>query len=113
MKRRILTYGGYFEAFMSSLKEKEQEKIQYGLLLLKTQDRLPKKFVKHIRDGIYELRTEYGGNIFRVFFIFDEGKIIVLFNGFQKKSQKTPLTEKDTALKIKEAYYADKQSSNR
>ena len=113
MKRRILTYGGYFEAFMSSLKEKEQEKIQYGLLLLKTQDRLPKKFVKHIRDGIYELRTEYGGNIFRVFFILDEGKIIVLFNGFQKKSQKTPLTEIDTALKIKEAYYADKQSSNR
>ena len=113
MKRRILTYGGYFEAFMSSLKEKEQEKIQYGLLLLKTQDRLPKKFVKHIRDGIYELRTEYGGNIFRVFFIFDEGKIIVLFNGFQKKSQKTPLTEIDKALKIKEAYYADKQSSNR
>ena len=113
MKRRILTYGGYFEAFMSSLKEKEQEKIQYGLLLLKTQDRLPKKFVKHIRDGIYELRTEYGGNIFRVFFIFDEGKIIVLFNGFQKKSQKTPLTEIDKALKIKEAYYADKQSPNR
>ena len=113
MKRRILTYGGYFEAFMSSLKETEQEKIQYGLLLLKTQDRLPKKFVKHIRDGIYELRTEYGGNIFRVFFIFDEGKIIVLFNGFQKKSQKTPLTEIDKALKIKEAYYADKQSSNR
>ena len=98
---------------MNTLKEKEQEKIQYGLLLLKTQDRLPKKFVKHIRDGIYELRTEYGGNIFRVFFIFDEGKIIVLFNGFQKKSQKTPLTEIDKALKIKEAYYADKQSSNR
>ena len=113
MKRRILTYGGYFEAFMSSLKEKEHEKIQYGLRLLKTQDRLPKKFVKHIRDGIYELRTEYGGNIFRVFFIFDEGKIIVLFKGFQKKSQKTPLTEIDKALKIKEAYYADKQSSNR
>ena len=113
MNRRILTYGGYFEAFINTLKEKEQEKIQYGLLLLKTQDRLPKKFVKHIRDGIYELRTEYGGNIFRVFFIFDEGKIIVLFNGFQKKSQKTPLTEIDKALKIKEAYYADKQSSHR
>lgn len=66
MKRRILTYGGYFESFMNSLKEKEQEKIQYGLLLLKTQDRLPKKFIKLIRDGLYELRTEYGGNIFRV-----------------------------------------------
>ncbi len=110
MKRRILTYGGYFEAFMTTLTFKEQEKIQYGLLLLKTQDRLPLKFVKFIRDGIYELRTEYGGNIFRVFFIFDEGHIVVLFNGFQKKSQKTPVNEIEKAIRIKEAYYADKQS---
>ena len=113
MEQRIFTYGGYFEAFMSTLKEKEQEKIQYGLLLLKTQDRLSTKFIKLIKDGLYELRTEYGGNIFRVFFIFDEGRIVVLFNGFQKKSQKTPPKEIEKALKIKEAYYADKQSSNR
>ena len=95
------------------MKEKEQEKIQYGLLLLKSQDRLPKKFVKLVRDGIYELRTEYGGNIYRVFFIFDEGEIVVLFNGFQKKTQKTPQNEIGKAIKIKEAYYADKQSQNR
>ena len=113
MEQRIFTYGRYFEAFMSKKKEKEQEKIQYGLLLLKTQDRLSTKFIKLIKDGLYELRTEYGGNIFRVFFIFDEGKIVVLFNGFQKKSQKTPPKEIEKALKIKEAYYADKQSSNR
>lgn len=93
---------------MATLKEKEQEKIQYGLLLLKTQDRLPKKFVKLIRDGLYELRTEYNGNIYRVFFIFDEGQIIVLFNGFQKKTQRTPSSEIEKALKIKEAYYGDK-----
>ena len=74
--------------------------------------RLPKKFVKFIREGIYELRTEYGGNIYRVFFIFDEGNIVVLFNGFQKKTQKTPSGEIDKARKIKEAYYADKQSQN-
>lgn len=98
---------------METLSEKEQEKIQYGLLLLKTQGRLPKKFVKLIRDAIYELRTEYGGNIYRVFFIFDEGNIVVLFNGFQKKTQKTPLGEIEKALKIKEAYYEDKQSQNR
>ena len=98
MKRRILTYGGYFEAFMATLKEKEQVKIQYGLLLLKTQDRLSTKFIKLIKDGLYELRTEYGGNIFRVFFIFDEGKIVVLFNGFQKKSQKTPSKEIEKAF---------------
>ena len=107
------TYGGYFEAFMETLKEKEQEKIQYGLLLLKTQNRLSKKFVKLIRDGIYELRTEYAGNIYRVFFIFDDGQIVVLFNGFQKKTQKTPQNEIEKAIKIKEAYYADKQSQNR
>ncbi|MDD5862673.1 MAG: type II toxin-antitoxin system RelE/ParE family toxin [Prevotella sp.] len=113
MERRILTYGGYFEAFMETLSEKEQTKIQYGLLLLKTQDRLPKKFVKLIRDGIYELRTEWSGNIYRVFFIFDEGRIVVLFNGFQKKTQKTPQSEIEKAIMIKEAYYADKQSQDR
>lgn len=113
MTRKIRTYGGYFEAFMQTLTEKEQEKIQYGLLLLKSQGRLPKKFVKHVRDGIYELRTEYGGNIFRVFFIFDEGEIVVLFNGFQKKTQKTPQGEIEKAIKIKDAYYADKQSQDR
>ena len=93
MIRKIFTYWGYFEAFMKTLKEKEQEKIQYGLLLLKTQNRLSKKFVKLIRDGVYELRTEYARNIYRVFFIFDDGQIVVLFNGFQKKTQKTPQNE--------------------
>ena len=92
MERKIVTYGGYFEAFMETLTDKEQEKIQYGLPLLKTQDWLSKKFVKLIREGIYELRTEFNSNIFRVFFIFDAGRIVV---------------------KIKEAYYADKQSQNR
>lgn len=97
---------------METLTEKEQDKIQYGLLLLKTQERLSTKFVKFIRDGVFELRTEYNSNIYRVFFIFDDGNIVVLFNGFQKKSQKTPDTEIEKAIKIKEEYYADKQSSN-
>ena len=108
MKRKILTYGGYFQVFMETLSEKVQEKIQYGLLLLKTQDRIPAKFVKYIQDGLYELRTEYEGNIYRVFFIFDEGNLVVLFNGFQKKTQKTPVNEINKALKIKEEYYGDK-----
>lgn len=108
MKRRIVTYGGYFERFMETLTEKVQEKIMYGLLLLKTQERLSAKFVKYIRDELYELRTEYNGNIYRVFFIFDKGQVVVLFNGFQKKTQKTPNNEIEKALKIKEAYYGDK-----
>lgn len=109
MKRTIITFGNYFDDFLKSLSEKEREKVDYGLVLLKTQDRLPVKFVKHIKEGLYELRTEYNGNIYRVFFIFDEGKIVVLFNGFQKKSQKTPAKEITKALKIKEEYYEYKR----
>ena len=112
MNRRIITYGGYFERFMETLTEKEQEKIQYGLLLLKSQERLSKKFVRYIQEKLYELRTEYNGNIYRVFFIFDEDRIVVLFNGFQKKSEKTPKEQIEKALRIKEAYYGDKQSSD-
>lgn len=113
MRRRIITYGGYFEAFLQTLSEKEVRKLDYIISLLETEDRLPVRFIKFIRDGLYELRMEYNSNIYRVFFIFDEGQIVVLFNGFQKKSQKTPTNGIEKALKIKEAYYADKQSSNR
>lgn len=95
---------------MLELDEKAQTKVQYGLMLLKTQDRLTSKFVKYIKEGVFELRTKYDGNIYRVFFIFDGDKIVVLFNGFQKKTQKTPENEIEKAIRIKEAYYADKQS---
>jgi len=107
-----LTYGGYFERFMETLTRKEQEKIKYGLMLIKNGDIISKKFVKHERDDIYELRTEYNGKQFRVFFIFDEGCRVILLNGFVKKQQKTPEKEIFKALRIKEAYYADKQSFN-
>lgn len=108
MNRKISVYKRYFLDFVEGLNDGERRKIDYGLQLLKTQERLSTKFVKLIRDGLFELRTEYNGNIFRVFFIFDEGQIVVLFNGFQKKGQKTPNNEIEKALKIKEQYYAEK-----
>ena len=101
----MITYGGYFEAFMEKLTPEQRKKINYGILLLKSIDRLPVKFVRYIEDGIYELRTEYEGNIFRTFFIFDCGNVVVLFNGFQKKTQKTPRTEIEKAKQIKRDYY--------
>ena len=112
MNRKIKTYGGYYEAFMETLTEKEQDKVDYCLLLLKTQDRVPVKFVKFIGDGLYELRIEYNSNIYRVFFIFDEGSIVVLFNGFQKKTQRTPSSEIEKAVNIKNEYYAHKRLQN-
>lgn len=112
MKREIRTYGGYFERFLKTLNSKELEKLNTIISLLESSDRTPVKFIKYIRDGLYELRMEYNGNTYRVFFIFDDGCVVILFNGFQKKTQKTPDREIEKAIKIKEKYYADKRSSN-
>ncbi|HAH55649.1 MAG TPA: hypothetical protein DCM02_10340 [Flavobacterium sp.] len=51
-----------------------------------------------------EIRVKQGSDIFRIFCFFDKGKLIVLANGFQKKTQKTPKKEIDKALKIKQEY---------
>ncbi len=108
MKRTIIAYKDYFNKFFAQLDSGTQDKVLYVLMLLRTQDRLPTKFIKLIRNGLYELRIEYNGNIYRIFFIFDGNKIVVLFNGFQKKTQKTPQGEIDKALKLKDEYYGSK-----
>ncbi len=112
MNRKIIAFGNYYKEFMESLNDKERLKVHYVLSLLQTEDRLPVKFIKIIREGLYELRISWNGNIYRLFFIFDDGQIVVLFNGFQKKTQKTPTSEIKKALKIKEEYYANKKQQN-
>jgi len=94
---------------MQTLGEKEKLKMKYIVSLLETGDRMPLKFMKFIRDGVYELRMEYNSNIYRLFFIFDDGNVVILFNGFQKKTQKTPENEIEKALKLKKEYYEQKQ----
>ena len=110
MNREIFVYKNYFYDFIATLSDKVVDKIEYALTLLESQDKVSKKFVKYLRDDVYELRAEYESNIYRVFFIFDNGNIVVLFNGFQKKSQKTPQKELDKAIKLKEEYYLCKQT---
>lgn len=111
VERRILYYKQYFPDFYLSIEDGAQRKMDYVLDMLKTQQILNTRFVKHIRDGIYELRVQYGGNIYRVFFIFDGNNIVMLFNGFQKKTQHTPQSEIEKAIKLKKEYYASKQQS--
>lgn len=60
-------------------------------------------------DGLYEIRIEFEGNIYRIFGCFDKGNLVVLFNGFQKKSQKTPKKAIDLALKLKDEYFNSKK----
>ena len=105
MIRTIQAFGDYYDLFMDTLTVSEKMKVHYILDMLKSQERISTKFVKHIQDGLFELRVEYNSNIYRLFFIFDDGQIVVLFNGFQKKTQKTPQKEITKALKIKEDYY--------
>lgn len=105
--RELVFFKHYFHDFFESLNEKVQEKIDYVLYLVTHSDRIPDKFLKHIegQKGLYEVRVEVGSNIYRIFCCFDKGKIVVLFNGFQKKTQKTPKGEISLALKLMQEYF--------
>ena len=107
-ERQILYYKNYFIEFFLSLEDGAKKKVAYVLDMIKTQERLNSNFVKSIRDGIYELRASHNGNIYRAFFIFDEGNIVMLFNGFQKKTEKTPKKEIDKAKILRKEYYGSK-----
>ncbi|HRP91167.1 MAG TPA: type II toxin-antitoxin system RelE/ParE family toxin [Edaphocola sp.] len=97
--------------FYENQKEDVQKKIEWTLNLLQTIDRVPKKYFDHITgtEGLFEVRVELGSNIFRIFSFFDKGNLVVLANGFQKKTQKTPKQEIEKALKIKEEYENEKR----
>lgn len=106
--RKIVAYKSYFIDFIKKLSKEEINKIQRALDLFKVEDKMPRHFIKFIRDGIYEFRVNYGKNEFRIFFIYDGDTIVVLFNAFKKKTQKTPADELSKAIKLKEEYYGIK-----
>ena len=108
--RKIIAYKNYFSDFIKKLSTDEIDKIRRALDLFKVEDRMPRHFIKFIRDGIYEFRVTYGNNEFRIFFIYDGDIVVVLFNAFKKKTQKTPDNEIKKAIKLKEEYYATKRN---
>lgn len=111
MARTIIFYENHFIKFYQEQDEKVKTKIQYVLELIKQVDRVPEKFLKHLSgtDGLYEVRVEYKSNIYRIFCCFDEGKLVVLFNGFQKKTQKTPSNELEKAVQLMNKYFENKK----
>lgn len=108
--RKIIAYKNYFSDFIKKLSTDEINKIRRALDLFKVEDRMPRHFIKFIRDGIYEFRVTYGNNEFHIFFIYDGDIVVVLFNAFKKKTQKTPDNEIKKAIKLKEEYYATKRN---
>ena len=109
-KREIKFYKHYFNEFFVAQTDKVRRKIAQTLVWIQTIDRLPVSILKSIegKKGLYEIRVEYVGNIYRVFCCFDEGSLVILFNGFQKKTQKTPASEIDKAERLMKEYFNNK-----
>ncbi|MEY4646532.1 MAG: hypothetical protein RIQ98_368 [Bacteroidota bacterium] len=108
--RRVLFYKNFFQDFFSVQSKKVKEKIIWTLELIEDVERVPETYLKHLEntDGLYEIRIQKGNDIFRIFCFFDVGQLIIIGNGFQKKTQKTPKKELELALKIKTQYENDK-----
>jgi phage-related protein len=108
--RQIIFHKNYFLDFFNDQTAKVKDKIEQVLFVISVAERIPIKFFQHLKrtEGLYEIRIEYQGNIYRIFSCFDESNLVVLFNGFQKKSQKTPPGEIEKALKIKTEYFIGK-----
>ena len=109
-KREIRFYKHYFNEFFVAQDDKVRRKIAQTLLWIHTLDRLPVSILKCIegKKGLYEIRVEYAGNFYRIFCCFDEGSLVILFNGFQKKTQKTPSGEIDRAERLMNEYFNNK-----
>lgn len=108
--RQIIYYEEYYLDFFNAQKEEVRKKLNWTLQLISIQDRIPEKFFKHITgsDAIFEIRVEVGSDIFRVFSFFDKGNLVILVNGFHKKTQKTPKAEIKMAEKLKKEYLETK-----
>jgi phage-related protein len=108
--RTVFLYKDYFTDFYKKQKQKAKDKIIWTFRLIESQQQVPEDYLKHIEgtDGLYEIRVQLGSDIFRIFCFFDKGKVVVLANGFQKKTQKTPKSEVIKALKIKQEYEKEK-----
>ncbi len=106
-KRQLIYFKNYYWDFFNQQTDKIKDKIDYVLYLVMMAERIPKKFFEQLTgyDGLFEIKIEFESNIFRIFCCFDEGNIVVLFNGFQKKTQKTPKKELEKARIIMEEYF--------
>ena len=110
--RRVIVFEDHFKEFKKTLNRETLKKLYQVLTLIMVVEVVPEKFLQAIegRKGLYEIRIEQGSNIYRVFCCFDEGNLIILFNGFQKKTQKTPIRQLEKAEALMKRYFEQKNS---
>ena len=109
--RTVIRYKEYFDDFLRAQRPKVVEKIIQTLRMIEVLERIPATYLKHIEgsDGLFEIRVQFASDIFRVFCFFDDGKLVVLLSGFQKKTQKTPQAEIKRAESLMAEYYEEKR----
>ena len=109
--RQVVAYSNYFNDFKKTLSKETLQKMYQIFIYIMTQEQVPVKFLKAITGvaRLYEIRVEEGGNIYRIFCCMDEGRLVILFNGFQKKTQKTPQGEIERAKRIMNEYFTQKK----
>ncbi|WP_416868190.1 MAG: type II toxin-antitoxin system RelE/ParE family toxin [Imperialibacter sp.] len=107
----MYVYGADFWEFYNGQTAKVQAKIDWVIDLVRTLPMIPERFFKHLEgtDGLFEIRIKVGSDIFRVFCFFDKGKLVIVLNGFQKKSQKTPKIEIERAERLMRKYYDEQK----
>ena len=112
LKRKTIVYKDFFWEFYNAQNAEVQTKIDWTIGIVRTLQFIPSKYFDHLTgtDGLFEMRIKVNSNIYRVFCCFDEGNLVILFNGFQKKSQKTPKSEIDKATKLKKEYFEEKKT---
>ena len=108
--RRLIVFEDHFKTFRRTLDREALKKLYQVMTLIMRVEVVPTKFLQAIkgRKGLFEIRLEYENNIYRVFCCFDEGNTVVLFNGFQKKTQKMPSEVLDKAEALMKKYFAQK-----
>jgi phage-related protein len=108
--RTAVFYKDYFEQFFVKQNNRVKEKIIWTIRLVEDVEVVPSIYLKSISgtNGIYEIRIQTGSDIFRILCFFDKENIIVIGNGFQKKTQKTPKNEIIKAIQIKLNYENEK-----
>lgn len=110
--REVVEFENHFSEFLKKQPVKVQNKIFKIIEAIETLERVPTNYLKMLvgTNGLYEARIQLGSNIWRVFCFFDNGKLVILLNGFTKKTQKTPKNEIEKALNLKQRYYDTKET---
>jgi phage-related protein len=109
--REVVEFENHFSEFLMKQPKKVQNKVFKIIEAIETLERVPSNYLKMLvgTNGLYEARIQLGSDIWRVFCFFDNGKLVILLNGFTKKTQKTPKNEIEKALQLMQKYYDTKK----